>query len=472
MQLRGTTLVVLLGASSFPRYPTLDAAPAFLHSKEDFKEYLLSSTGMALPKENILDLFDAKSQPADIEQSIHDFLSPRMGSQSPPSDVIFYYCGHGAYLKEGEYFLALACASKAQKEATAFKISYLVNVISSVTQDARNLVILDACYSGGALVEFGHMDAEEDASAAVKAQFASADDPMLALAPGVILFCAAGAKKWAKTPLEGRNTMFSGALLEVLKEGDAKSGPSISVKRIGELMRAKIRAAFGQQGVTPQIHVPVQGESNLLDVLYFPNPAFDVSAFDHRISKLENASLDLQLKLQKESSARSDLDGRLASLEALGLSAARPPKETKVTSPSTAASRHHLELWTIRLKVLLATTFFLGIVNYLTWVPLKTLVSVTEMTPGVLNFLKVTIAFSLCVHAILILIGAIGQVRGGDRLRPSPIPSPLDFLRHFVPPWVASWAILWNSIIVAAILGYLLLMGDFSAIAIQRIVPN
>jgi hypothetical protein len=101
------------------------------------------------------------------------------------------------------------------------------------------------------------------------------------------LFCAAVPKKWAKTPLEGQRTMFSGALLNVLEKGDEKSGAFLTPKQTAILVQREIRDAFGSQGVRPQIHVPIQGHSDPLMTAYFPNPSFNTEKLEERITKLE-----------------------------------------------------------------------------------------------------------------------------------------------------------------------------------------
>jgi hypothetical protein len=285
---RSKTVAVLFGASQYPDYPALDASPAFAKSKTDFRSYLTSRLGMKADTD-ILDLFDKDLQPGQVITRMREFLDGHCSGPNAATDVIFYYCGHGAYLREKEYFLALQCTSKKSKEPTVFKISYLVDIVSEVTNSQRNLVILDACYSGGALIEFGHLDGDDDAAQLLDSQISSAleDHEASQGVSGTVLFCAAGSKKWAKTPLEAEYTMFSGAMLKALQNGDEASGPYLSVRRVGELVKKEIKTAFGNQGVQPQIHVPVQGQADLLNTLFFPNPAFNPMAFATRLSRVE-----------------------------------------------------------------------------------------------------------------------------------------------------------------------------------------
>lgn len=293
-------IAIILGASTFPAYETLETSPAFAASAEAFRNYL--RTRLNLPDSHILPLFDNDAQPGEQLKLIKDFIKQRL--EGPElTDVIFYYCGHGTYLDEDEYALALKCTDMETKEATVFKVSYLAGLIADLTSGQRNLVVLDACYSGAALGEFVKQS-EGNAAADVTQKFYDAvpnpeKDEMPDEPGGAILFCAAGPKKWAKTPLEARLTMFSGALSAALEEGDPKGGPDLTVKRLAQLVNAKIKQNFGLKAVKPQVHVPVQGESDLLESPFFPNPAFGAGMLQERMQKAEERLQKAEERLQK-----------------------------------------------------------------------------------------------------------------------------------------------------------------------------
>jgi hypothetical protein len=319
---RGTTLAIIFGASDFQHYSNLGSLPNLAASAARFEDYLLKT--LAIPRANILSLFGAENQPGALIDQIRHFLEERLAALADVTDIIYYYCGHGGYLNEKEYFLALACSNKKVKEATVFKISYLVDIISSLTRDRRNLVILDACYSGGALGEFAALN-DSDSASTIKDQIYSElqpleisesnehdDDEPFAPAEGTILFCAAGPKRWAKTPLEKTYSMFSGALIAALESGDRRQGPTLSLKRVSELVKEKIKDGFGTQGVEPQIHVPVQGRADILQTPYFPNPAFDPNAFSARLATAERRIQNFETRLAKAESSLNEVTQRHA----------------------------------------------------------------------------------------------------------------------------------------------------------------
>src|SRR5260370_21035156 len=112
-------IAIILGASSFPDYKTLDPSPTFAASAAAFRDYL--RTRLSLPETHILPLFDEALQPGEQLKRIKGFIKQQVFENAELSDVIFYYCGHGAYLSEDEYVLALKCTDVDSKEATVFK---------------------------------------------------------------------------------------------------------------------------------------------------------------------------------------------------------------------------------------------------------------------------------------------------------------------------------------------------------------
>ena len=69
--------------------------------------------------------------------------------------------------------LALRCTDIDSKQATVLRVSWLADVIADFKREKRNLVVLDACYSGAALGEFINMS-EGSATQTVTQQFFSA----------------------------------------------------------------------------------------------------------------------------------------------------------------------------------------------------------------------------------------------------------------------------------------------------------
>jgi hypothetical protein len=398
-------IAIILGASTFPNYKTLDDSDAFSDSAAAFEEYL--RTKLSLPDSHILPLFNSEQQPGQQLGRIRAFLRQRLSENNELSEVIIYYCGHGAYLAEDEYVLALKCTDVESKEATVFKVSYLVDIVADLTREKRNLVILDACYSGAALSQFINMS-EQDATTTVTKQFYDAapnPEESDADAPdepgGAILFCAAGPKKWAKTPLEGTYTMFSGALTAALDEGDPKGGPDLTVKRLAQLVDAKIRRSFGTQAVKPQVHVPIQGDSDLLESPFFPNPAFGTPLVDDRLKKVE-VSLD---EIRK---SIASLSSSVRSLES------RPRVRAMSTADPTVTGFSLSAVSTLeRLFPFLRTLLVCLIIDSVTYFALKSIAP--EAGYPFFKFSLAVIAISHALIAAGACIAALGQREVGSR---------------------------------------------------------
>src|SRR5687767_3005418 len=105
-----STLVVILGASQFPKISQVCENKAFKRSAEDFKAYLLDKQAFALPNNNLLDLFDSKEPTTEQDEHIRTFIQKRIkelkDSNIPATDLVLYYVGHGGFFSPNDqYFL-------------------------------------------------------------------------------------------------------------------------------------------------------------------------------------------------------------------------------------------------------------------------------------------------------------------------------------------------------------------------------
>jgi Caspase domain len=271
------TLAIILGASQWEDYPTLDGSPSFEKSASYFSSYLCSYRGLRLPPLNICNLFDQKMPPDAMIKTIKNFIKDKLRNNPDISDLIIYYVGHGSYLNDKEYFLAIRSLSQDAKDAGAFKVSYLRDIITEVALEKRTLIILDACYSGAAMAEFARLPA-------VKLVHDSLTPNEVKR--GVVLFCAAGGAEYAINPAGSDFTMFSGALLHVLENGNVGSNRYLSLSEFGQLVKDHISDRFGAKAVPAQIHVPVHDLRDILKDPYFPNAAFPITDLNDRVDDL------------------------------------------------------------------------------------------------------------------------------------------------------------------------------------------
>jgi hypothetical protein len=270
------TAAVLLGASSFPLHAeTYAPNEAFLRSKQDFRAYLQDKDqGLALPDEAICDLFDLQHLPSQQLVAIGRFLEKmtKTVDRGTACNLIVYYVGHGYFagLRQ-EYHVALACLEMGYDATTGLKVNELAEVLKERARTFRRFVILDCCFAAEALKEF--QGAAEDAIYA-KASGAFAEDtprrPLAVPRRGTALYCAAGKDHVARSPKDLPRTMFSDALLDVLRRGDPQCAPYLTLAEVKDLAWERLQDY--PNPVRPVLHSPDQTDGDIAAIVgLFPN---------------------------------------------------------------------------------------------------------------------------------------------------------------------------------------------------------
>jgi hypothetical protein len=270
------TAAVLLGASSFPLHSeTYAPNEAFLRSKQDFRAYLQDKDhGLALPDEAICDLFDLEQLPSQQLVAIGRFLEKitKTVDRGTVCNLIVYYVGHGYFagLRQ-EYHVALACLEMGYDATTGLKVNELAEVLKERARTFRRFVILDCCFAAEALKEF--QGAAEDAIYA-KATGAFAEDtprrPLAVPRRGTALYCAAGKDHVARSPKDLPRTMFSDALLDVLRRGDPQCAPYLTLAEVKDLAWERLQDY--PNPVRPVLHSPDQTDGDIAAIVgLFPN---------------------------------------------------------------------------------------------------------------------------------------------------------------------------------------------------------
>jgi WD40 repeat protein len=180
--------------------------PAVAETARDLGNILVSRCG--LDKEQVRVLVDPES-PGDIARSLHE-------SAEEATDVlVFVYIGHGLPDLSGELHLATRSATGLGSALTYQALAF--GSVRRLLADCRArsvLVILDCCYAGMAQGVFG---------AAVGNAFGAAQ-----LAGGCLL-AAAAPDEVALAPYGQRHTAFTGALIDLLENGDPTGPPALTV---------------------------------------------------------------------------------------------------------------------------------------------------------------------------------------------------------------------------------------------------
>ncbi len=254
-------VAVILGASEFPHADALQANAAFSGSASAFNAYLKGEHGLHLADAQVLNLFDSDANV--IEQN--DRLTSHLLQNQNASDLIFYYVGHGGFLPDREYFLALRSTKRGAEGVTGLRIRALAHTLEENFPGKRVFVILDCCFAGEAVAQF---QGGELATIVENETFDALP------AAGTSLLVAASKDEPAIAPLGAAYTMFSDCFLEVLAQGIADGREMLSLTEIGGVVQKLVRRKFGQRAVRPEIHSPRQGSGDIATFPLFPNPAY------------------------------------------------------------------------------------------------------------------------------------------------------------------------------------------------------
>jgi len=256
-----TTLAILLGGSAWPKSPQLAASPAFASSALGFRQYLLAPNGFGLPETNILDLFDSSKTAPEIVEEIQNYLRLRMTGNPAPRDLFLYYTGHGGFISGRDYFLAVRSTIEGLEGSSSIRVSDLASALRNAARDLRRFLILDCCFAAAAFREF-----QSTPGAAARLQTLDAFPKR-----GTTLLCSSSSRSVSIAPEGEQYTMFSGALLDVLRRGDAGIQSSLSLEDVGLRVGDIIKRKYDDRGIRPEVHSPDQRDEDIARMPIFPN---------------------------------------------------------------------------------------------------------------------------------------------------------------------------------------------------------
>jgi hypothetical protein len=221
--------------------------------------------GLHLQDDAVLDLFDDPRSADDIDDAIDRFLAERRAA-GELDDVLLYFTGHGAFAEDRRYCLAIRATRVDALGQSGYRVASLARTINRNMRVGRRFVILDACFAAAAEADF---IAQSDVATRLEEQAMSA----LADA-GTALLCATSSTDVALAPRAGVHTMFSGALLQALREGSPSGGKRLSFDDLRNLVAQRIEQSYRDEAVIPEIHVPDQRRGDISRIALFPNPRF------------------------------------------------------------------------------------------------------------------------------------------------------------------------------------------------------
>jgi putative nucleotidyltransferase with HDIG domain len=303
---------IVLGASRFKKSPVLDRT-SFCSSAADFVSYLLDPDLLALQSENLLNLFDSECSPGDQLERICDFLDAYLRrSGSGTKDIILFYVGHGGFTAVNkEYFLAIAGTKEGLEGASAIRISDLSSVLRDHARWGRKYLILDCCFAASAFSQF-------QSSGLVEAISTQTLEPLPR--SGTALLCSSGSRQVSLAPNGERYTMFSSALIEVLRNGEPSGRAALSLEDVGCAIKDLLRNRHPVDWTRPEVHSPDMRDGDIANVPLFPNPQFNPKEFGILAQATSGSVLSLLTSRTEElQNAMADLERSYGmTLEALG----------------------------------------------------------------------------------------------------------------------------------------------------------
>jgi len=283
-----TTLVVLLGASEWPRFPEFQSSKAFANSASQLKAYLLSPHQFGLPAENLLDLFDADQSADDIDSAICDFLdqcTTRMkASGNAARDLLVYYVGHGGFVgPQADYYLAICRTRSDNPRASSIGIASLADTLKEKARRLRRILILDCCFAAAAFQSFQSGPAQVAIQQAVSA-FKEKGEGVGYPERGTALLCSSGPKVPSLISRDGIHTIFTEAFLWALTTGNPRQQNKsyLSLRELTALTADLLADSPERNAPRPYLHSPDQGEGDVADIPFFPNLAARVEK-QHRL---------------------------------------------------------------------------------------------------------------------------------------------------------------------------------------------
>jgi hypothetical protein len=264
-----SSLAIILGASAWPGYPDLSPSSSFKRSAVDFGRYLIAEDGCGLRQENVLDLFDAPQPAVELLSVMAEFLQRRRAAirrrGGAARDLLIYYVGHGGFANpSSDYYLAIRSTNRLEPYLSSLPIISLARVLREEAREMRRYVILDSCFSAAAYRSFQESPLK---IASLKAEDALPES-------GTALLCSSGPRDPSKAPPGLTHTMFTGAMIEVLRDGDRAAPPKLSLQDLADAVRSRLREQFADAAARPEVHAPEQRRGSVDRVLLFRNPGY------------------------------------------------------------------------------------------------------------------------------------------------------------------------------------------------------
>jgi hypothetical protein len=270
-----TTLVVLLGASAWPRHPELDASKAFLNSYTDLRDYLLGPNGFDLPKDHLLDLFDSDDFADQLDEKISLFLKSHIAERKTGDvrDVLVYFIGHGEIAAgTSDFYLAIRRTRQVNPKGSSIEIDNLAQTLKEQARFQRRFLVLDCCFAASAVSHFQGSNLTSFITAKTAEVFAEGGKGDGFPSRGTTLLCSSRNTVRSRILPDETATMFTQALLHTLRVGTPYQRENLSLYTVHRLTEDYLRQMYYDKAPRPEVHSPDQSEGDVAHIPFFPNP--------------------------------------------------------------------------------------------------------------------------------------------------------------------------------------------------------
>jgi tetratricopeptide (TPR) repeat protein len=262
-------LLVLLGASEWPKAPEFTPAEAFKNSAQALKGYFLSPEKFGVPSDNILDLFDSDRSYDEMDEEMGEWIEQNLSEAI--TDLIVCFIGHAGFVDgHDDYFLAIRRTREDNFRASSITIKALAKTIKAKARYLRRHIILDCCYAASALDVFQSGVAQVAIEQSLEA-FGTAGKGYGIPRKGTSLLCSSRHNRPSLLSPKGEYTMFTEALLYSLENGSEDYDEYFSLESLCSMARDYLKTEYDDNAPKPEVHSPDQNEGDVASVPLFPN---------------------------------------------------------------------------------------------------------------------------------------------------------------------------------------------------------
>ncbi len=213
------TRAILIGVDHFPADPkNLPALPAVANNLAALAATLSDKTVLGLPRDHI----ELLANPSVVEMQ----TAIAHAAEEAEDGLIVYYAGHGL-IAQGRLHLTARDSTESRIEFSGVDIQKVREAVRA-SPARKRIVVLDCCYSGGAM---GAM------SGGAAGAVASAIDDFA----GSYVMTASASTQTALAPPGAEHTLFTQTLLDVLRQGVEGAGEGLRLPVVFQAVRKRLR---------------------------------------------------------------------------------------------------------------------------------------------------------------------------------------------------------------------------------------